>query len=581
MAPPALAAYEMTSSPLSSAGSCEGSFVTARAHSPAARDAAATTDPSSPAYVEAGLAALAQYRQAERLPPELGQHYRVYLEENLPLHALQQMNSILSLRPGAPAYCPPPSQLSLLLSIAVHPSFTTRPKEEDWPEVALKSLVYLRSLLTIFGPLHAGFKASMRFASSALSRGGSSDPDSDDEAESPEADERGRVRLSGRYADDSVWCRGQDFFSVVGWAFNCSVLYPNRWRYWKPWLELMLDIIHTDLEERLKLDDDSGCQGRSQLRESILASYLAQPSRRANGGIKWLIKVIFADGGKSASSLFQEVWYNEQKGMSHIAMNKRKREKVNLDAGEYTGWLDNDSVESFQGSEPPTPQKRRKSSGHAEQPMLQSLESAYVESIPLRQRLFKLLSSLCFHLSTESPLDLSELYESFAETTKSLPLPIFSAFVTTTTSALRVDSQVSVYQSMLDLFMPSNALSPSKVDREKADQGGISPAILERCYLPYPANTITAEDNAKVSLLLEQLVQLTWQDGSEEFSADLPSAVATGIEARRAKANRKKTRGRGNAENPDAEAREALEMSGERLTMLAELITQMILKQRL
>ncbi|KAI1333506.1 hypothetical protein F5Y15DRAFT_405052 [Xylariaceae sp. FL0016] len=542
------------------------SFVTAVASSPISDPPDSDKSCSSDARVQA---LEAQYRKAMRLPPELSEHCRVYFEESLHPSALYFLNSILTSRsddPQTPVFCPPPSQLSLLLSTAVHPSFSTRPKETDWPRLATDCIIYARSLLKLLGPIDGGFRESTRFESP---RGTS--PDSYFGAE--DEDERGRIRLLGQFARDSVWRRGRDFFSVVGWAFNCSVLYPDRWRYWRNWLDFMTELLQNDLEERLRLDNENGDEDMTQLRDSILAGYIAQRSGRSGIGIKWIMKTIFADGSKSASSLFQEIWHKEHKGSSVQAMNKRKRDKVNIESGDFGAWMENESVYSSQASEPPTPQKRRTNSANLDQNDFQALEPAFVESIPLRQRLFSMLSYLCYHLS-QPPLDFTELYESFETTIKQLPLPIFTAFINGTTSTLRPEVQVTVMRNVTELFMPSNALSLEKVDRAKAESGAVTPEIIERCFLPYPANTVTAEDNAKVSALLEELLRLPLDD-TESFSHGLSAAVEKGVKAREAKARKKKTRGNYGGDDPDAEARTVLEMSGQRLLLMAEMIAEL------
>ncbi|KAI1488770.1 hypothetical protein F5X96DRAFT_684747 [Biscogniauxia mediterranea] len=554
-----------------------------RSSSPTEPDISANPDPPCP------------YRKARRLPPELREHCRVYLEESLHQYTLNLLNSLLSSRrdsPRHPAYCPPPSQLSLLNTIVVHPDFTTRPKEHNWPEVAVESLIYLRSILSLFGPINAGFKEATRFTtSSAYSR--NSTPESDTEPDDTQhddrrdADERGLVRLSGKHSDGSIWRRGQDFFSVVGWAFNCSVLYPSRWRHWKQWLGFMLELIESDLEERRRLDMESGQDDRPHLRDSILAGYLSQRSGRSAGNVKSIMKAIFADGSKSASSLFQEVWYKEHKGMSHTALNKRKRERVNIEKGDFGSWLDNDSVYSSQASEPPTPQKRRTNSGRVDRSDFQALEPTFMESVPLRQRLFSALSYLCFYLPSP-PLDLTDLYETFETAIKSQPLPIFAALVSHPTSALRVESQITILRSITELFMPSSALSPAKVDRARHDAGGISPPILERCFLPYPANTIAPDDNAKLALLLENLLQISWcgaaaSEGERFDPRRLRDAARKGVDARETKAKRKKSirggrgggAGAGAMDTAEEEARAVLEMSGQRLLALVEVIAEM------
>lgn len=134
---------------------------------------------------------------------------------------------------------------------------------------------------------------------------------------------------------------------------------------------------------------------------------------------------------------------------------------------------------------------------------------------------------------------------------------------------------------MLSVLMPSGALSPVKVDRARCDAGGVSPEILERCFLPYPANTIAPADNAKVSLLVENLANIVLRDGGGEIfsSPGFREAVEKGVRAREEKAKRKVVGGRGGrgraagADGEDeVEARLVLEMSGERLRVLADVV---------
>ncbi|KAI1754168.1 hypothetical protein F4782DRAFT_528610 [Xylaria castorea] len=564
-----------TSSPLSSVDTT-ASFTTPTAASPnniEEEDTARTDDEDD--GDQSDTDALPQYYKAGGLPPELKEHCRVYLEEALPRQAIFLLDSLLSTRSsnlGEPAYCPPPSQISLLCSIIVHPDFTTRPKEPDWPEISLQSLVYLRDLLAVFGPINAGFKESVLFGTNATS---DLDPESYAAHDgSPNTDERGLVRLSPRHGNDTVWQRGRDFFSVVGWAFNCSFLYPERWPWWSRWLDFMLDLLEKDVEERYRLDVENTSDEMTMMRGSILAAYITQRSGRTADAIMWIMKALFADGNTPSTSVFQEVWHREHKSKLQRALNKRKREKVNIDKGEYGGYLDDESVHSSQASEPPTPQKNRMISVVAEEEVS---ESAYIETIPLRQRLFSQVSYLCHKMGDASPIDFSNLYEKFEQRIKELPLSVFSSFINSSTSALRIDQQIEMLQGVLYLFVPPGALSPRKVDRVRFEDGGISPAILERCFLPYPANTIEVEDNAKMSLLLENLLMIVWRhrERNERFSEHLGEAVRKGVEARREKMNRKKTRGRGKGvTEAEIEAKAVLEASDVRLGWLADAIAE-------
>ncbi|KAI0179914.1 hypothetical protein GGR52DRAFT_218948 [Hypoxylon sp. FL1284] len=559
--PPPLVNTGHSSSPLSSLDS----FATAT-ESPQLDLTA--TDISSP-VVHHPVAAEEPFSKANQLPPELKQHCQIYLEENLYMITLNLLNSLLSSSRNSQGYCPPASQLSLLNSAIVNPKFTTKPKEEGWEEISAESLVYLRSLLGRLGPLNGRFKDAFRFVGSSRHHTPNSHSEDDTDYESNKDD-----KIRPKYEEDSLWRRGQDFFHVVGWAFNCSVLYPNRWRHWRNWLEFMLDLLEQDLTERHKLDVEGGASDCPMLRDSILASYIGQRSGRSAGGLKWIMDAMFADGSVATSSRFQEVWVREHRELSRNAEKKRKRQTVNMEKNNFGGYLDDDSVYSSRASEPPTPQKRRTNSGGLGDPDFQALEPAYVESIPLRQRLFSLLSYLCHHLPS-SPLDVSDLYQRFETTVKSLPLPIFTAFVNSQTSALKLESKVSTLQGILLLLVPASALSPAKVDRSWQDNDNLTTEILERCFLPYPANTIAVEDNAKVSVLLEHLLQMVWLNGTDKFSDKLREIVEKGITARELKAKKKKTSTRGrviNVEDPDSEARDVLDMSSQRLRTLVDLI---------
>lgn len=567
----------LTSSTLSS----PDSFITATA-SP--NNADITTDISSPDDGEPDP----QYRKARELPTQLGCHCQIYLEENVHSVALNIFSSVLEPTPSYSsygnsfrcredkgAYCPAPNQLALLNTISIHPDFTTRPREANWTDTSTELFQHLRNILHTVGPLNGEFKEAFHFGSP---RRGSPDFSRDDD---DSRSDNGGLSSGGTYHEKSVFRQGHEFFNVLGWAFNCSVLYPRRWAYWKVWIEFMLDVLEKDLHERYRLDCEAhsragGQEGDGQckfdlLKESILAGYVTQRGGRS-GGLKWVMKSIFADGSKSSNTIFQEIWYKEHKGVSRNLFNKRKREKVNIEKGQFGGYMDDESIYSSQTSEPPTPQKRRTSSGEEE---LQALEPAYVESIALRQRVFVLLSFLCDSLP-HPPISLPDLYEDYAKTLKSLPLSIFTAFITSTTSELLVASQVSILQDLLTLFMPSGAKSPEKVDPECYNSNGTSPAILEGCFLPYAANTIAVEDNAKLSLLLEEMLQLIWVNGIENFGRGLRESVKKGVQAREAKVKKKATRGRGrnygSGDHSDTEARAVLEESGRRLMQLVDVI---------
>jgi len=545
----------VASSPLSS----PDSFITAEASPPDPLDVTAT-DISAPDDDVPGN----EYHKAKQLPPELKQHCQIYLEENLHILALRVLGrlqaSSSALLPSRHrtqwrprkressdnVYCPAPNVLAFLATLTVHPDLTTRPREDHWTNVSSTALDYLHNILNTVGPVNARFQEAFRFGQTMRR---SPSGDSDDLG----VDVGGEAQLYGRYGKHGVWRHGHDFFNVVGWALNCSVLYPNRWGYWRQWLDFMLEVIEKDMQERRDMDEREhlsagGAEGKCNyplLGNSILAGYLNQRNGRT-GGLKWIVRVIFADGQGSASSLFQEIWDKEHKGRSRNKAFKKRKRKINIEKGDFGELLDDDSVYSSQNSEPPTPQKRKSHANKDESP---ALEASFVESIPLRQRLFAALSYLCHYLP-DPPINLPDLYETYETHIRTLPLSLFTVFVDSTTSALRLDSQVSILQDVLSNFMPSSAVNPAKVDPDNYDANGTSPAILERCFLPYAANTIAAEDNAKVSVLLEELIKLVWMESATHFSGDFYDVVMKGIKAREAKIKKKIAGTRGKRNGP-------------------------------
>jgi hypothetical protein len=89
---------------------------------------------------------------------------------------------------------------------------------------------------------------------------------------------------------------------------------------------------------------------------------------------------------------------------------------------------------------------------------------------------------------------------------------------------------------------------------------------LERCFLPFSANTSSVEDNAKVSLLVETLFRLLATHGGIECTAELVAAVDKGIKAREKKCTG--TRRKKSGSSKDDEGMYWLNASAERMRLL-------------
>jgi hypothetical protein len=137
-----------------------------------------------------------------------------------------------------------------------------------------------------------------------------------------------------------------------------------------------------------------------------------------------------------------------------------------------------------------------------------------------------------------------ELYQTLADNIKQLPLPAFSLIVSAAdSSVLPVEVYVSLIQVLIIRYLPSNAPPPRTVSAAATDDE-MNQTILEKCYLPFAASTSSVEDNAKISILLENALRLHLKSGAEiKYTADLKGAVEKGIAARENKIKTDKRRG--------------------------------------
>ncbi|KAG6004771.1 hypothetical protein E4U21_000801 [Claviceps maximensis] len=523
------------------------------------------------------------YRDARQLHRELKDHCQIFLEEQLYTSAIHLLNSTLGsgisrrLPSTKPALIPPPSHLALLNTLIVHPIHTTRAETPELQAVSALALDYLRNLLAVVGPVNAGFSAAFQFRAPSRwnRRSGCNSVGSDSDMSGGDDSSHDRDSIKGRMANQSsLWSRGQDLWTTVGWAFNTSTLYPHRWRYWKLWLEFMLDVLEMDWAERERQDkaaheakhDQKARDGGGLLAartQSMIAMYMWQGTD-GQMALKRIMKALFADGSPLSSASFPEIFDKEPRGPKK-ASNKRKRDHVPLDLendkfGDY--FIDDDSISSGI-SEPPTPQRPR--AGRPSQASGAS-QPGLVESVDLRMRLFKLLSTATHALGKQS--DLVRLYEDFTHGIKSLPLELFALFVSQRENPLLPEVHVTVVKQLFDCLLPNSYQDPRKVDPVADAQGCLTTSMLQHCYVCLPANTVALEDNAKLSLVVEDAIQLLWLSDMFEYSHAFDAACEKGIRAREAKAKRRRTGKGRSTDSRDVVAEDVLAGSGERIRAL-------------
>ncbi|KAL8797932.1 MAG: hypothetical protein Q9182_007115, partial [Xanthomendoza sp. 2 TL-2023] len=464
--------------------------------------------------------------------------------------ALHLLNSLLNAGTSStaptPAFLPPPQQLALAATLAIHPSLTTRAQSDDKLQASNLALKYLRLVLNLVGPINGNLRDAFAFSTVETSsrRGARKRTTADDL--SPTKDDFDGINTELANAG-SVWTRAQDFWHLVGWAFNCSVLHPRRWERWQLWLQYMIEVLENDWALRAQMRADDPDKERDPRERSMIVQYLnggdipARQERR-------ILRAIFADGTSKSTGEFSEVWRNETKERKKDTEIKKSETKLDIEAGAWGPYMDDSSSVSDLNDIPPSASPTAAAPGTDSPTSIPNVSAPFggPQSIALRLRLLALLSTVSVSLpQTFTPLP--TLYDLYLENIRPLPLPSF--FILVSPSSMQhfhPAAASSLTQIILRSLIASSAPSPITDDLTQKD--------LERCYLPYAANTGSISDNAKVSLCVETLMRLLhracglyWNNGL------LQEAVKRGIEAREQKATkagkgRGKWKGKGDSE---------------------------------
>jgi hypothetical protein len=591
-----------------------------------------------------------QYRAVEPLPFELFQHTGIFFEEKLcsctsttrtnrvadlfqsPTPDTQALNLLLATLASGTASSgkvtsPSPQHLAVAATFLVHPSTTTRARSAEEKEAANVALRLLRLTNTLIGPRGAKFGIAFSFTHFESSRHGGRRRAADDTHTSTELASDVTKPLNfdlGQSA--SLWSRATDFWHAVGWAFNCSVLHPERWERWQVWLQYMCEVIKDDWDERMKIFTEQEVQrtktqdgvppgqveekgkrrlkkedGLGVLRESLIFQYIVTGSV-GFGRNRRILRSIFADGSPASVSEFREVFSKELKPLKSdkAAKNTKKREvEVNIDKDEYGDYLsrgdvtddENDATDTNKDpSRPPSPSSKVRrskrtrrgtktaadasgsvnavdSTGGAEQVAptqhIGLSNLGGLDSLALRQRLLSILTVVSERLPNNF-ISLDDLYHMFIENIRPLPLPIFQALVSPyVLPGFSPAAQTTLCEKLMWEMIESAAPGSEELY--------LTQTKLEQCFLPFGAATTSVVDNAKISILLESMVMLLANSNELSLSPSLREALMQGIQARVDKAQDEIRRNQNSRNMEPLEWAWLLE-SGERLIFLLEAV---------
>lgn len=336
---------------------------------------------------------------------------------------------------------------------------------------------------------------------------------------------------------------------------------------------MMCEILEDDWNERSRTAKDGTGQisDTKSLKESLIFRYISGTG--AHGANRRIMRAIFADGDSTAVNQFGEVFRNELKELKKDGNRQPKKREVDVDIEEgiYGDYLDNEEDDSDEDDSLRTRPKRSRRSeastpGEATVSSLNShnsCDAAHLggfEAIALRQRLLQLLSTVSANLPDDF-LAVDGLYSLIIEFIRHLPIPTFQLFVTASALPYFIPEAHATLCEMLLMRMLENKVPTSNysfLNQEK----------LELHFLPYAAKNTSVVDNAKVSILLESLLETLSTTGMLAKTPELGEAIKTGITARGEKAQSASTKSKINKAPQDEWA--WLIESGERMIYRVE-----------
>jgi hypothetical protein len=388
-------------------------------------------------------------------------------------------------------------------------------------------------------------------------------------------------RMTGVAANEqSLWYRAQDFWHIVGWAFNCSVAHKKRWDRWKLWLDVMLGFLESNWEAQLKKSKQNGVDAEEALLETLLWHYISSedPTNRANR--RRMIRAILARGTSQSKSLFPEVWLNETVEPKAAQVDDKVIAEIDIEAGKLGEFQSKDEDEVMLDA--PSTSTRTSRRGRSKRPSNttsddedcnaddNSLSKSHeaedainhlggIEAVTLRQRLIALLAQAAQALPRHFTR-LGDLFDPITEEFTHLPTTLFNVLVST-----------SSLPGLTQTALNANLLLPL-VAGQLPDYTTIEPtqAHLEEYLFPRRATTESYAANAKISLILEQIFLYMLSINALKATKSLRAAVEKGVHERDSVYGSAKGK-KGNAREEN-QAEMLLGASGDRILGLLEVL---------
>ena len=459
----------------------------------------------------------------------------LYLRYPPDFQALNFLISLVTAGAASPtprsALLPPPVFLRLISTLTVHPTLTSRAKSADRLQAANLAHHYLRLVLKLAGPVKSDMAEAFKFAGIAGRSTGRKRT-----AEVSPGKNLVNIIENDLASSAALFTQAENFWQVVGWAFNCSILYKKRWKRWSLWLEYMTEVLEADWDIRHRADE---------MEQSLLVQYIISGGGQTDSGRR-LIRAIFADGRKTSVGEWKEIWLNETKELKKEGDVKKVEKTINIEADDYGDYVSDEDEADLEEASP-----HSVASGRSDSPTKKPIQTPGTDianaadrfggasALALRIHLLSLLSKVAYYYPsaltwpTQQVTNGTErLYDLVLEHIRPLTLSAFFLFMSPSTLRPWDPTEVSVFTQYL---LHRGSLIEGDAP-EPASYVLTEESLLE-CHLPWAASNNGVVDNAKVSICVENLMRLYDRYGPGlTWTQDLEDLAEYGIKRREDKA---------------------------------------------
>ncbi|KAJ4295270.1 hypothetical protein N0V90_007281 [Kalmusia sp. IMI 367209] len=472
-------------------------------------------------------------RPVKALSFEVAHHVKAYLDHKhyeqayIFLHSLLAAGSSISV-PAKPyvGLLAPAAHLALASTLVVYPPTSTRATSADARQGSDAALRYLRCVHdTIRGPGYKTVKDAFSFTHTRR-RGVAS-------AAANHVERLDVERLDTLAANaHSLWQRAEDFWHVIGWAFNCAAIHKLRWERWRLWLDVTLDFLEADWDDCAKYGAQEPTERDAMLQDTLIWRYISSQDPAISNTRRRIIKAIFAVGDAQSLQQYPEVWDKET---MEAKPPDAKSETIGL--VDFENENDGDYMSDDEDTVMINAPRRAAGGRSSKNPLsasMPSLEDAFtgdynaavqklggIDAVDLRQRFVALLMKVAKDLPAHftSP---EGLLDTLTQQVRYFSTPVLSVLITT--SRLSPHHQLAFN---VNLTIPLTSKRYPEYTTEAPTQSD-----LETLLLPCRARTQSYVANAKLSLLQEQVFLYMMGEELIEATSSLRQAMETGIEER-------------------------------------------------